>query len=83
MLIEKQKLDMKKMRALKEKQEEFIEESKRLIEEAKHREKLNKAATIIQSIWRGYVVRHQLGKYKNLWKRKKRKKPRKKMKKGA
>lgn len=69
---------MEKMRALKRKREEFIEESKRLKEEAKHREKLNKAATIIQSIWRGYMVRHQLGKYKSLLKQKKRKKRKKK-----
>jgi len=64
------------MRALKKKREEFIDESKRL-EEAKHHEKLNKAATIIQSIWKGHMVRHRLGKYKNLPKWKKRKKPRK------
>lgn len=65
---------MEKMRALKKKREEFIDESKRLEKEAKYREKLNKAATIIQSIWRGYMVRHKLGEYKSLRKRKKRKK---------
>ena len=42
--------------------DECIAEEKRLKEE----EKLNKAATIIQSIWRGYMVRKQLGKYKGL-----------------
>nr|XP_012231297.1 PREDICTED: IQ domain-containing protein D-like [Linepithema humile] len=81
MLIEDQRSDIEKMRALKKKREEFIDESKRLEEEAKHREKLNKSATIIQSVWRGHMVRHQLGKYKNLWKRKKRKRRKKQSKK--
>jgi len=57
--------------------DECIAEEKRLKEE----EKLNKAATIIQSIWRGYMVRKQLGKYKDLWKQlKKRKRLRQKKK---
>lgn len=60
---------MEKMRDLIDKQQKLIDEciaeEKRLQEEAK----LNKAATIIQSIWKGYMVRHQLGQYKNLLKR--------------
>lgn len=60
---------MEEMRALIDKQQKLIEEciaeEERLQEEAK----LNRAATIIQSIWRGYMVRQQLGKYKNLLKR--------------
>ncbi|XP_072767181.1 uncharacterized protein [Anoplolepis gracilipes] len=68
-LIEEQKLEMEEMRALIDKQQKLIEEciaeEERLQEEAK----LNRAATIIQSIWRGYMVRQQLGKYKNLLKR--------------
>ncbi|XP_050455609.1 dynein regulatory complex protein 9-like isoform X2 [Cataglyphis hispanica] len=68
-LIEEQKLEIEEMRDLIDKQQKLIDESiveqKRLQEEAK----LNKAATIIQSIWKGYMVRHELGKYKNLLKR--------------
>lgn len=62
------------MRALRDKQK-FIDEcnaeEERLQEEAKL---LNKAATIIQLIWRGHMVRHQLGKYKNLQKRSRKRK---------
>lgn len=62
------------MRALRDKRQEFIDEciaeEKRLQEETKYLEKLNKAATIIQSIWRGYVVRKKLGQYKDLKKQK-------------
>lgn len=73
---------MEEMRDLIDKRQKFIDEciaeEKRLQEEAK----LNKAATIIQSIWKGYMVRQQLGKYKNLLKRlRKRKKLRKQKKK--
>ncbi|XP_029661740.1 dynein regulatory complex protein 9-like [Formica exsecta] len=68
-LIEEQKLEMEEMRALIDKRQKLIDEciaeEKRLQEEAK----LNKAATIIQSIWKGHMVRQQLGKYKNLLKR--------------
>ncbi|XP_070172059.1 dynein regulatory complex protein 9-like [Polyergus mexicanus] len=68
-LIEEQKLEMEEMRALIDKRQKLIDkciaEDKRLQEEAK----LNKAATIIQSIWKGHMVRQQLGKYKNLLKR--------------
>lgn len=60
---------MEEMRALIDKRQKLIDgciaEEKRLQEEAK----LNKAATIIQSIWKGHMVRQQLGKYKNLLKR--------------
>ncbi|XP_011254166.1 dynein regulatory complex protein 9 [Camponotus floridanus] len=63
-LIEEQKLEMKEMRTLIDERQKFIEEEERLQEEAK----LNRAATIIQSIWRGHMVRQQLGKYKNLQK---------------
>lgn len=62
------------MRTLIDKRQKFIDEciaeEKRLQEEAK----LNRAATIIQSIWRGHMVRQQLGKYKNLRKRLRRRK---------
>lgn len=81
-LIEKQKLEIEEMRALIDRRQKFIDkcnaEEKILQEEAK----LNRAATIIQSIWRGHMVRHQLGKYKNLQKRlRKRKKLREQRKK--
>ncbi|CAL1679942.1 unnamed protein product [Lasius platythorax] len=73
-LIEEQKLEMEEMRTLIDKRQKFIDEciaeEKRLQEEAK----LNRAATIIQSIWRGHMVRQQLGKYKNLRKRLRRRK---------
>ncbi|RLU14900.1 hypothetical protein DMN91_012787 [Ooceraea biroi] len=54
--------------------DEYISEERRLREEAEHRGKLHKAATVIQSRWRGHMVRRELGKYKNLRKRLKRRK---------
>jgi len=67
------------MRALMEKRQKFIDKYSALEEILKEEEKLNKAATVIQSIWRGHMVRQQLGKYKGLRKRlKKRKKLRQK-----
>ncbi|XP_014481879.1 PREDICTED: IQ domain-containing protein D-like [Dinoponera quadriceps] len=68
--IEKQKFETEEMRALRDTRQEFIDEcdaeEKRLQEEARYREKLNRAATIIQSAWRDYMVRHKLGQYKDL-----------------
>lgn len=65
---------MEKMRTLINKRQKFIDEciveEERLQEEAK----LNRAATVIQSIWRGHMVRQQLGRYKNLRKRSKKQK---------
>jgi len=70
---------MEEMRALMKKRQKFIDEYSALEEILKKEEKLNKAATVIQSIWRGHMVRQQLGKYKGLRKRlKKRKKLRQK-----
>jgi len=71
------------MRFSRDKQEELINkciiEERRLREEVEEINKLYRAATIIQAAWKGYMVRHELGKYKNLRKRlKKRKKLRKK-----
>lgn len=55
--------------------QKFIEECIVEDERLKKEEKLNKAATLIQSIWKGYMVRQQLGEYNGLRKRlKKRKK---------
>lgn len=71
---------------IKERQEfidECITEEKKLQEEAKYQEKLDKAATVIQSVWRSYMVRHELGKYKGLRKRLKRYKKLRKLKKEA
>lgn len=63
------------MRALMDKRQKFIDECIAEEERLKKEEKLNKAATLIQSTWRGHMVRQQLGKYKGLRKRlKKRKK---------
>ncbi|KAL6263687.1 hypothetical protein P5V15_003775 [Pogonomyrmex californicus] len=76
-LIEEQNLEMEKMRDLMDKRQKFIEERNK-------EEKLNKAATRIQSIWRGHMVRQELGEYKDLRqrlrKRKKLDKRKKKMK---
>lgn len=71
---------MEEMRTLRDKRQKFINEciaeEKRLQEEARYQEKLNKAATVIQKIWRNYMARHKLGKYKDLKKQmKKLKKP--------
>jgi hypothetical protein len=69
---------MEEMHALMDKRQKFIDKCIAEEEILKKEEKLNKAATLIQSIWRGYMVRQQLGKYKGLRKRlKKRKKLRK------
>lgn len=64
---------MEEMRTLIDERQKIIDEEERLQEA-----KLNRAATVIQSIWRGHMVRQQLGKYQNLLKRlKKQKKLRK------
>lgn len=44
----------------------YLAEIKRLEEEAKYQALLNHAATVIQAAIRGYLVRHELGEYKNL-----------------
>jgi len=62
------------MRTLMEKRQKFIDKCIAEEEILKKEEKLNKAATIIQSLWRGYMVRQQLGKYKDLRKRLKKRK---------
>ncbi|KYM90980.1 IQ domain-containing protein G [Atta colombica] len=80
-LIEEQKLEIEEIRTLMNKRQEFIDECIAEEKRLKEEEKLNKAATIIQSTWRGYMVRKQLGKYKGLWKQlKKRKRLRQKKK---
>lgn len=80
-------MEMEEMSALIKKRQEFIDEcvaeEKKLQEEKKYREKLDKAATVIQSAWRSYMVRHELGKYKGLRKRLKRHKKLRKLKKEA
>jgi len=73
------------MRFSRDKQEELINaciiEERRLREEIEEINRLNRAAIIIQAAWKGYMVRHELGKYKNLRKRlKKRKRKKKKIK---
>lgn len=73
-LTEEQKLEMEQMRAIMDKRQKFIDECIAEKEILKEEEKLNKAATIVQSIWRGYMVRQQLGKYKGLRKRLKKQK---------
>lgn len=62
------------MRALMNERQRFIDECIAEEETLKKEEKLNKAATLIQSIWRGHMVRQQLGKYKGLRKRLKKRK---------
>lgn len=65
---------MENMRVLMDKRQEIIEECITEEEKLKKEEKLNEAATLIQSIWRGHMVRQQLGKYKGLRKRLKKQK---------
>lgn len=62
------------MRAIMDERQKFIDECIAEEEILKEKEKLNKAATIVQSIWRGYMVRQQLGKYKDMRKQKKKQK---------
>lgn len=72
---------MEQMRTIMDERQKFIDECIAEEEMLKEEEKLNKAATIVQSRWRGYMVRQQLGKYKDLRKRlKKQKKLRRKRK---
>ncbi|XP_033225842.1 dynein regulatory complex protein 9-like [Belonocnema kinseyi] len=49
--------------------DECYEEEERIRREEEYRKTLNKSALRIQSFWRGYMVRKQLGKYKELWTR--------------
>lgn len=65
---------MEKMRALMDERQKFIDECIAEEKILREKEKLNKAATLIQSIWRGHMVRQQLGKYKGLRKRLKKRK---------
>lgn len=52
------------MRALRDERQKFIDEciaeEKRLQEEMRYQEKLNKAATIIQRTWRSYIEQLKL-----------------------
>lgn len=70
------------MRTLMEKRQKFIDKCIAEEEILKKEEKLNKAAIIIQSLWRGHMVRQQLGKYKGLRKRSKKRKKLSQKKKG-
>ncbi|XP_020283489.1 IQ domain-containing protein D-like isoform X2 [Pseudomyrmex gracilis] len=81
-LIEDQQFEIKMMRTLKKDGRELIDEETRLYNEARRRERLNEAATIIQSLWRGFMVRNKLGKYKYLRRLGKRKKKKKGAKRG-
>lgn len=62
------------MHALMDERQKFIDECIAEEEMLKEEEKLNKAATLIQSMWRGHMVRQELGKYKGLRKRMKKRK---------
>ncbi|EGI66460.1 IQ domain-containing protein G [Acromyrmex echinatior] len=73
-LINEQKLEIAEMQALMDERQKFIDECIAEKNILKEEEKLNKAATVIQSTWRGYMVRKQLGKYKGLWKQLKKQK---------
>ncbi|KAI4479935.1 hypothetical protein M0804_010674 [Polistes exclamans] len=68
--VEEQKIEIQDLRAMKDERDAIIDanlaEIKRLEDEAKYQAILDRAATIIQSVWRGYMVRHQLGEYKDL-----------------
>ncbi|KAJ8670106.1 hypothetical protein QAD02_001365 [Eretmocerus hayati] len=62
----------------------YLDEQKRIEDEIKYTAAVNRAATLIQAIWKGYMVRHRLGPYAD-WAnivRKKSKKSKKKGKKG-
>lgn len=66
------------MRSLRDERQELIDEcvveERKLREEADRHARLNRAAIVVQSTWRGYMVRQELGKYRNLRKRLKRRK---------
>ncbi|KAF7396485.1 hypothetical protein HZH66_007347 [Vespula vulgaris] len=68
--VEEQKLEIQDLHIMKDERQEVIDnylaEIKRLEEEAKYQALLNHAATVIQAAIRGYLVRHELGEYKNL-----------------
>lgn len=64
--MERQKFEIEEMRTLKDKRQKFINEyiaeEKILQEDTRYQERLNRAATIIQSAWKGYMVRRKLKK---------------------
>ncbi|KAK2578724.1 hypothetical protein KPH14_007800 [Odynerus spinipes] len=68
--VEKQKLEIQDLRAVRDERQAFIDaclaEIRRIEEEAKYQETINRAATIIQAAWRGYMVRHEVGEFKDL-----------------
>lgn len=62
------------MRSLMDERQKFIDKCIAEEEISKKEEKLNKAAKIIQSLWRGHMVRKELGQYKGLRKQLKKQK---------
>ncbi|XP_057335900.1 dynein regulatory complex protein 9-like [Microplitis mediator] len=47
--------------------DEYENERAEKIKKSEYLVAINRAATIIQAAWRGYMVRKELGSYKNLW----------------
>ncbi|XP_058799313.1 dynein regulatory complex protein 9 [Phymastichus coffea] len=48
--------------------DEYMEEQKKINDENEYWKTVNEQATIIQSIWRGYMVRHRLGPFDAIFK---------------
>ncbi|XP_066601137.1 dynein regulatory complex protein 9-like [Prorops nasuta] len=76
---EKQNIELENLRLMVEREQNTVNRIKAEREEIKREEEywsvVHRAAKVIQSLWKGYMVRHQLGEYKDLWlKLKKRKK---------
>ncbi|XP_048515054.1 dynein regulatory complex protein 10-like [Athalia rosae] len=73
-----QLLELNELKALKDSRQAFIDEvtaeKERLIREEEYWKGIHRAATIIQCQWRGYMVRKQIGPFKGLWLRLKRRK---------
>lgn len=86
-MIEDQQLELEHFEALQEERQklinQYLAEEDNLKMDEEYKRAVNKAAVLIQSLWKGYMVRHRLGRYKRVFetlknKRKKKGKKRKK-----
>ena len=83
--INKQKKEIEDLIVLKNKRQKLIDECNEEREKRRlkreHEALLNKSARKIQAQWRGFMVRHRLGRYKDLFTKLKNRKEKKKKKK--
>ncbi|XP_015595179.1 dynein regulatory complex protein 9 [Cephus cinctus] len=69
--ISEQKMILEQLYFVRDERQQLIDECEaetlRAKEKAEYWKIVHRSATIIQSLWRGYIVRNQLGAFKGLW----------------